>query len=290
MRSPEIRSTVGAVAAVLLAIVSVQLGAAFAKTLFSAAGPQGMTALRSLCAALILGAVWRPWRGAPLGVVRLKVVIAYGLSLGSMNLLFYMALQRLPLGLAVAIEFIGPFSLALVSSRRLSDFVWACLAMIGLAILLPLGGVSASADLLGMGYAAGAGASWALYIVFGQKVGRLLPGGRAAALGMVTGALVTLPFGLVQAGPALFRPAVLLPGLAVAILSSAIPYPLEMVALKRLPARTFGILMSLEPAVAALGGLLVLGESLSLSQWMAILCIVAASLGSTVTQATAHRP
>lgn len=281
--SPRLRSTAWAVAAVLLAVVSVQFGAAFAKNLFTQAGPQGVTAMRTLFAALVLGGIWRPWRGGLPTAAGWRVVLAYGASLGFMNLLFYLALQRLPLGIAVAIEFVGPFAVAVAFSRRVIDLVWVVLAIAGLGGLLPVGLLSAELDKVGVLYALGAGLCWAFYIIFGQKAGRLLSGGRAAALGMAIAAVATVPFGIVSAGPALLDPAVVLPGLAVALLSSAIPFPLEMAALRRLPARTFGILLSLEPVVAALSGMLLLGEDLTLGQWIAIGGVVAASLGSTVT-------
>lgn len=272
-----------AIVAVLLAVVSVQGGAAVAKSLFPMAGPMGMTALRTAFAALLLGAVLRPWRGVSLTRPGLKAVLGYGASLGYMNLLFYLALQRLPLGIAVAVEFTGPFVLALLSSRRAADFLWAALAVAGLAGLLPWRDVTHAIDPLGVGYALGAGTCWALYIVFGRRAGSLLSGRQATGLGMATAALATLPFGLAASGPILFSPSVLGLGLVVGLLSSAVPYPLEMVALRRLPIRTFGILTSLEPAIAAISGMILLGEDLSVGQWAAVIAVVIASLGSTAT-------
>lgn len=271
-----------AIIAIFLGMVSVQCGAAVAKYLFTVTGPMGMTALRTTFAAIMLGAIWRPWRGGALKGRKLATFAGYGVSLGFMNLLFYLSLERLPLGLAVAIEFLGPFTLAIAFSRKPMDFVWIALAMAGMAGLFPFGSLSARIDLVGVAYALGAGVCWAVYIIFGQKAGALLPGGQASALGMAIAAMATLPVGLWVEGTNLLSPTVLGFGLVVAFLSSALPYPLDMVALKRLPTRTFGILVSLEPAIAAISGLLLLGESLSLRQWAAILAVVLASLGSTV--------
>jgi inner membrane transporter RhtA len=198
-----------------------------------------------------------------------------------MNLLFYSSLQTLPLGLAVAIEFTGPFSLALINSRRAADYLWLVLAVAGLAMLLPWGEGPVAADPKGIAFALGAGVLWAIYIVVGQKAGQQMSGGRVTSLGITIGSAITVPIGLVHAGTALFAWSTLSVALGVALFSSAIPYSMDMVALKRLPTRTFGILMSLEPAVAALVGLFLLGEDLSLRQCLAIACVMIASLGST---------
>lgn len=270
-----------AVAAVLFSMVSVTGGAALAKSLFAAIGPEGTTALRNGYGALMLLAFWRPWRGGRLSLAQWRMVALYGASLGIMNLMFYSALQTLPLGLAVAIEFIGPFTLALVNSRRFSDLLWLLLAMAGLALLLPWGEGPIAADPRGIAFALAAGAMWALYIVFGQKASRLMPGGYVTSIGITIGSLITVPVGLIHAGGAMFAWSTLGIALGVALFSSAIPYSMDMVALRRLPARTFGILMSLEPAVAAMSGLILLGEGLSLRQQFAIGCVMIASLGST---------
>jgi inner membrane transporter RhtA len=274
------RRTLLAVAALVLAIATVQSGAALAKGLFTAAGPAGVTALRTGFAAVMLGLAWQPWR-EPLSARQVKLLLAYGASLGLMNLLFYLSLQRLPLGIAVAIELVGPLSLALLHSRRKTHLAWLALAGIGLASLLPIGAVSNPLDPLGVLLAAGAGTSWALYIQFGHHLAGAMPAARASALGMAVAAILTLPAGILQGGRMLLTPTVLLPGLAIALLSSAIPYSLEMIALKRLPPRVFGVLMSLEPAGAALSGALFLGEGLTLRQGLAIACIILASAGST---------
>ncbi len=279
--TPTLRQTVVAVAAVVVSMVSVTSGAALAKSLFHAIGPGGTTGLRNGYGALMLLAFWRPWRGGWLTARQWRLVAAYGASLGMMNLLFYSALQTLPLGLAVAIEFIGPFTLALINSRRLTDFVWLLLAVAGLALLLPWGDGPLAADPKGMAFALAAGALWELYIVFGQKASRQLPGGYVTSIGITIGSLITVPVGLVQAGSAMFDWSTLGVALGVALFSSAIPYSLDMVALRRVPARTFGILMSLEPAVAAMSGLILLGEGLTVRQQFAIGCVMIASLGST---------
>lgn len=276
-----LRQMLIAVAAVLFSMVSVTGGAALAKSLFATIGPEGTTALRNGYGALMLLAFWRPWRGGRLSLAQWRMVALYGASLGIMNLMFYSALQTLPLGLAVAIEFIGPFTLALVNSRRLTDLLWLLMAMAGLALLLPWGEGPLAADPRGVAFALAAGAMWAVYIVFGQKASRMMPGGYVTSIGITIGSLITVPVGLIHAGGAMFAWSSLGIALGVALFSSAIPYSMDMVALRRLPARTFGILMSLEPAVAALSGLILLGEGLSLRQQFAIGCVMIASLGST---------
>lgn len=260
------------------AMTSIQAGASLAKRLFPLAGPAGITTLRLLLAAALLGALWRPWRRKLSREAR-RAVWLYGASLGMMNLTFYLALERLPLGLTVAIEFLGPLGVALWASRRPADFLWAGLALLGVLTLLPAAGGEAP-DPLGLLFVLCAAACWAGYIVFGGRAGALVPGGQAAALGMAVAALVGAPLGAVTAGAALLEPRVLLLGLGVAVLSSALPYSLEMAALRRLRPQTFGILMSLEPVLAALMGFLLLGERLTSRQWAAIACIIAASFGS----------
>ncbi len=279
--APSLRQMLVAVAAVVFSMISVTSGAALAKSLFAAIGPEGTTALRNGYGALMLLAFWRPWRSGRLTLTQWKAVALYGVSLGLMNLLFYSSLQYLPLGLAVAIEFIGPFTLALLTSRRLTDFVWLLLAMAGLALLLPWGDGPLAADPKGIAFALAAGAMWALYIVFGQKASRILPGGHVTSIGITIASLITVPIGLVHSGGAMFAWSSLAVALGVALFSSAIPYSMDMVALRRLPARTFGIMMSLEPAVAALSGLILLGEGLTLRQQFAIGCVMIASFGST---------
>ncbi|MGY4495730.1 threonine/homoserine exporter RhtA [Pseudomonas sp. TE3610] len=265
----------------LIAMASIQSGASLAKTMFPVIGAQGTTTLRLIFAAVIMVLLLRPWR-ATLTARSLLTVVIYGISLGGMNFLFYMALRSVPLGIAVALEFTGPLAVALYASRRPLDFVWIALAVVGLILLIPMGDAKAGIDLVGASYALGAGACWALYILFGQKAGAD-NGIQTAALGVVIAALFIAPIGIVHAGTALLSPALLPVALGVAVLSTALPYSLEMVALTRLPARTFGTLMSIEPAFGALSGLLFLHEVLSFSQWLAIASIITASIGATLT-------
>jgi inner membrane transporter RhtA len=265
--------------ALVAGMVSIQVGAALAKSLFPVVGAAGVTALRVGISAMILIGVWRPWR-RHLALADARAIALYGLALGAMNLLFYQSLRTIPLGIAVAIEFVGPLSVALVSSRRRSDFAWIGLAVLGLGLLLPLHD-QAAIDPLGAAYALGAGVCWGLYIVFGQRAGRA-HGGQAVSLGMAMAALLAAPFGIVEAGGGLLAPHVLLGGLVVAVMSSALPYSLEMYGLRRLPRQVFGVTMSLEPTIAALAALAVLGERLSLLQGIAIACVIAASAGITL--------
>ena len=282
--TPHIRNASGPLLPVGLLVVSmasVQVGAAVAKRLFPVVGPVGAVALRVTFAALILGAVLRPWR-ARRTPAAWRLVLFYGLSLGGMNALFYAALRTVPLGVATAIEFTGPLTVAMLASRRALDFLWIALAVGGLLVLLPLRSASAAIDPAGATFALAAGACWALYIVFGRRAGAE-HGIQTTAVGMAIAALVVLPFGLAHAGTALFAPRLLPLALVVAVLSSALPYSLEMVALPRLPAKTFGTLMSVEPAFGALTGLVMLDEQLTARQWLAIAAIIAASVGTTFT-------
>lgn len=268
-------------AAIVIAMVSVQSGASYAKRLFPIVGAQGTTALRLGIAALILAAVLRPWR-ARLTRGTLPPLIGYGIALGSMNLMFYMSLRTVPLGIAVALEFTGPLAVAMLHSRRAIDFAWIVLAVAGLALLLPIGRSLHAIDPLGAGLALGAGLGWGAYILFGQRAGAA-HGPMTVALGTAVAALVVMPIGIVHAGTALLAPPILFSGLIVAILSSAVPYSLEMIALVRLPAQTFGTLMSAEPAIAAMTGLAFLGEALTPLQWLAIGAIMLASAGTALT-------
>lgn len=271
-----------AILSVLLAMVTIQSGASVAKQLFPVIGPAGTTALRVGFSAIMLWLVFRPWRHLPKGR-NWRAVIVYGICLGGMNLLFYLAIARIPLGIGVALEFTGPLAVALFSSRRRLDLLWVALALGGILLLLPdMRGVDAL-DPVGVMLALGAGACWAGYILFGQRAGNLASGGITVALGMTVAACFLVPIGVVSAGSALFSWQVIPLAIAVAALSSALPYSLEMVALKNLPAQSFSVLMSLEPAIAALAGFLLLSELLSLSQWLAILLVIGASLGSTLS-------
>lgn len=264
--------------AVLLAMLSITLGASLAKSLFPLLGAAGTTLFRLGCAALLLSLVFRIWR-APLDRRTLLGAIPYGLSLGAMNLLFYLAIARIPLGVALAIEFIGPLTVALLSSRHRADFIWLILAIAGL-LLLPLRATQQAIDPLGAALALGAGAFWGLYMLTGKRAGALL-GTQAPALGMWVGTLLVLPFGLGGASEASFTLPVVLAIAGVGLLSSAIPYSLEMFALRRLPLKSYGILTSGEPAMGALMGLVWLGEQLPPSQWLGITAIIAASMGTT---------
>jgi inner membrane transporter RhtA len=269
------------VAVLIAAMLCFQLGATMAKGLFPAVGASGTAALRLALSAIILLAVWRPWR-LRLTAREMRVILIYGLALGWMNFFFYLSLRYIPLGIAVALEFAGPLALAMAASRRAVDFVWILMAGLGLLALLPFGIGSAQLDLLGVGCGLAAGACWALYIYFGRKAGAA-HGGQTTALGMTIGAIVIVPIGAAQAGMQMLSPAILPAALGVALLSSAIPYSLEMLAMPRLPTRTVGVLMSLDPALGAVAGLLFLGESLSWIQWAAIVSIMAASAGSAAT-------
>jgi inner membrane transporter RhtA len=275
------------VGVLIIAMVSFQLGATIAKQLIPAVGASGATALRLALSALMLAAVWRPWRVRP-SRSELRSIIAYGLAMGWMNYFFYQSLRTLPLGISVALEFAGPLAVAMLASRRPIDFLWIALAALGLLALLPLGLDSKPLAPVGVVYSLAAGLCWALYIIFGQKAGAA-HGGQTAALGTLVGAVVIVPIAVSQAGVRLLSPSLLPAALAVALLSSALPYSLEMYAMTRLPTRTFGVLMSLDPALGALAGLCLLGERLTLLQWAAIGSIILASAGSAATSTPALR-
>lgn len=270
------RVTPEAVLLVLGGIVSVQLGAAVAKQLFPAVGPAGAVFLRLAVGAVILAAVARP----RVAVVRrnLGLALAFGAVLAAMNLSFYASLTRIPLGAAVTIEFLGPLVLAVVTSSRRADIAWALLAGLGVAAVSWEGG--GALDAVGVGFALLAGAGWAGYILLSQRLGAAAPGLTGLAVAVAAGAVVAAVPGIAQGGAQLLDPWVLALGVAVGVLSSAVPYALEFLALRRLPASTFGILMSLEPAVAATAGLLLLGEGLQLVQvvGIALVCVASAAV------------
>lgn len=268
------------VVSILSAAFSVQAGAAIAKGLFPFIGATGTTAVRIGLSAILLLAAFRP----PMHhftAAQWRAVVPYGITIGVMNLLFYQALVRIPLGLAVTLEFVGPLAVAIVGSRRTLDAVWILLAAIGIALIAPLQSGS-TIDPLGVVLALLTGGCWAAYIVLGGRVSQLLTGGVAVATGMSIATLIVLPFALEAGGLGSFAPRLYAAGVAMAVLSSALPYALEMNALRALPGRTFGILMSLEPAVAALCGLVLLGEHLTQAQWAAVGLVIAASVGATV--------
>lgn len=255
--------------------VSVNLGAAVAKHLFPVIGVEGITAFRVGFSAMLLLAIFRPWRFA---LTRRDIVnlLMYGTVMGMMNLLIYRAFERIPIGIAVAIEVTGPLLVALLSSRRPRDIASCALAVFGLYLLLPVNAGAARLDPIGIGYAFGAAACWALYIVFGKRASTLR-GGQAVAWGMVVASLFIVPLGVAHANAAMLTPGVLATGLVIAVLSSAIPYSLEMIALRGLPQGLFGMFSSAAPAVSAIAALVILGERLSAIQWGAIACIVLAS-------------
>ncbi|MFS9769504.1 threonine/homoserine exporter RhtA [Enterobacter chuandaensis] len=269
------------VAVILIAMLSIQSGASLAKSLFPLVGAPGVTALRIVLGTAILVAIFKPWRLRFKKEQRLPLLF-YGLSLGAMNYMFYLSIQTIPLGIAVALEFTGPLAVALFSSRRAVDFIWVVLAVLGLWFLLPLGQNVSEIDLTGAALALGAGACWAVYILTGQRAGEE-HGPATVALGSVIAAIVFVPIGMAQATESIWQWSVMPIGLAVAVLSTALPYSLEMIALTRLPTRIFGTLMSMEPALAAISGMVFLGETLTLTQTLALCSIIAASMGSTLT-------
>ena len=269
------------VAVILIAMLSIQSGASLAKSLFPLVGAPGVTALRIVLGTAILVVIFKPWRLRFKKEQRLPLLF-YGLSLGAMNYLFYLSIQTIPLGIAVALEFTGPLAVALFSSRRPVDFIWVVLAVLGLWFLLPLGQSVSEIDLTGAALALGAGACWAVYILTGQRAGEE-HGPATVALASLIAAILFVPIGMAQATESIWQWSVMPIGLAVAILSTALPYSLEMIALTRLPTRIFGTLMSMEPALAAISGMVFLGETLTLTQTLALCSIIAASMGSTLT-------
>jgi len=265
------------VAALMGSLVALCAGTSFAKSLFPLIGAEGTTTLRLVFSTALLMLFLRPWRRTWVKADLLPLAL-YGVPMGVMNLLFYCALKTVPFGLAVAIEFTGPLAVALWSSRKTLDYLWVILAIAGLGLILPWQGSIDALDPIGMGFALGAGCCWALYIVFGQRVAARY-GAMATPMGMLIAAMVVAPVGLAVAGEALFDSHLLLTGLVVALVSSAVPYSLEMYALQHLPQHTFSVLLSLEPAVGALTGWLVLSEQLSAQQLLAMGLIMAASMG-----------
>jgi inner membrane transporter RhtA len=269
------------------AIMSVQFGSAIAKLLFDRAGPVGMVFLRLGVAAIVLAAITRPrlrGRTRP----QLLTVLAFGAVLAGMNSAFYSAIDRIPIGIAVTIEFAGPLTVALIGSRRLLDGLWLVLAAGGVA-LLTRGGGGGPLDPVGLVLAGVAAVGWATYILVGQRVGRHFPGADGLALALAVGAVLVAPAGIVQAGGELGDWRVLATGVAVGLLSAAIPFSLEIEALRRLPARVFGVLMSLEPAVGALAGLVILGEALRSREIVAVAMVCVASAGAAWGRRTSPR-
>jgi len=262
-------------------MASFQAGASIAKTLIPKIGAPGTAALRVGLGALIVALVQRPWRTMPRSW---RSILVYGLSLGTMNLVFYMSLRTIPLGIAVALEFTGPLAVAAFSSRRPSHFLWLGLAVVGLLFLLPINLTATRIDPVGTAFALAAGACWAVYIVLAQRATRIFDGSTGLALAAAVAWLMPLAPALSETSPGdLLAPGALAVGLAVAVLSSVIPYSLESESLRRMPANVFGVLMSLEPAVAALAGFVVLGQRLSARDVVAIALVIAASIGVTRT-------
>ncbi|MER5210085.1 EamA family transporter [Streptomyces sp. NPDC002838] len=275
------RGSLGPVGLVLAGGVSVQFGGALAVTLMPRAGALGVVTLRLLAAALVLLLICRPrLRGhsrADWGTV-----VVFGLTMAAMNGLFYQAVDRIPLGPAVTLEVLGPLALSVLASRRAINVVWAALALTGVFLLG--GGGFGSLDTIGVSFALGAGAMWAAYIVFSARTGRRFPQADGLALAMAVAALLFLPLGIAEAGTKLLDPTTIALGSAVALLSSVLPYTLELLALRRLPASTFAILMSLEPAIAATAGFLILSQSLTATESAAIALVIVASMGAVRTQ------
>lgn len=285
----------------IVGMITVQLGAALAKDLFGSLGAAGVVFLRVGFAALVLLALWRPWQRAQTAVggrtsiltgirrADYLAMVAFGLILALMNFTFYSALTRIPLGIAVTVEFIGPLAVAVAGSRRALDLLWVVLAVGGILLLAPLGILgSVALDPLGLLLAVGAGACWAVYILLTARVGRAFPGGTGLSLAMTVGAVALAPVGIARAGSALLDPHLLALGAGVALLSSVVPYSLEIAALRRMSTSTFGVFMSLEPAIAALVGWLVLHEALELRAIVALSLVTTAAVGATRTGARAH--
>jgi inner membrane transporter RhtA len=275
-------------ALVLLGVVSVQVGAGLAKHLFDRLPPDAVVFMRLLSSAIVLCLVAR--KALP-GVLRahtwrdLAVAAGFGLTLALMNFSIYQSFSRIPLGIAVTIEFLGPLAISIMASRRPRDLLWAALACCGVLLLARGGG---HVDPVGIGFALLAGACWAAYIVLSASTGRRFAGSTGLALASLVGAVVMLPLGVAQGGSALLSPELLLIGAGVGLLSSVIPYTLELEALRRMPAQVFGVLMSLEPAVAALVGLVVLGEVLDAREWVAVGCVILACVGATRSRRAAE--
>jgi inner membrane transporter RhtA len=268
-------------ALVLAAIASTQMGSALAKSLFGQVGPLGMVLLRVGLSALVLVAWCRPrWRGHSSRDYRL--LVAFGLSLAVMNALFYSAIARIPIGVAVALEFSGPLTVALLTSRRWLDGLWVALAAVGIVLLSPLN--TPALDSLGVAMALLAGVAWGSYIILSARMGQAFRGGEGLALSMAVGALLLLPVGILSDGKALLSPQILLLGLGVALLASTLPYSLEMAALRRMPINVFGVLMSLEPAIASAISFVWLGEALTPMMMGAIGLVMAAAAGVSLCQ------
>lgn len=272
----------------LIAMISIQSSGSLAKILFQQFPILTVSSLRLLLGSIILAIIFKIWK-INFKQVRWKAIVSYGIALAGMNALFYLSIDRLPLGIAVSFEFIGPLSVALYYARQKFDFVWVGLAIVGLVLLFPFDQASQSLDPLGIAFALGAGAFWAIYIVTGQKPSGV-SGNHTVCLGMFVGMLCLLPIALFTGMPAsVFEPSNLIYFIALAVLASALPFSLEMIALRNLSALSFGTLMSVEPAIAALSGFVFLGEQLLWTQWLALTVIITASIGCTVTTQKAKK-
>jgi inner membrane transporter RhtA len=265
---------------ILISMISVQGSASIAKYLFPILGPQGMTAWRLFFSAILLVLIFKPWRKA-MTKKALKYIFLYGISIGCMNLAFYNAIARIPIGIAVGIELTGPIVVAMCSSRKVLDFIWLGVAVVGLAMLLPIHQASNHLDPIGILYALLAGSGWACYILFGRKASAL-HGSSSVAIGSVIASCFLFPIGIWQTGSAMFSLELIPMVFVVSLLASAIPYGLDMMALPKLPAKTFSTLMSLSPVLAALSGLIVLHEQLTYYQWLAIVFIIISSMGTVL--------
>ncbi|GCE30503.1 threonine transporter RhtB [Dictyobacter alpinus] len=270
----------------LLAMVSVQMGASVGKSLFQVIGPLGTTFLRLGFAAIFFMLLWRP-NIRQLTRKNVFLVVSFGIAIACMNSAFYIAIDRIPLGIAVTLEFVGPLGVAIIQSRRLKDVLWVVLAAAGILLLAPLGS-KMEIDLIGVACALIAGIFWGLYIIFNVQIGRAFAGGQGLALSMVVAALLSTPIGIISGGAAVFAPQNLLSGLGVSVLSTMIPFTLELEALRRLPSRVFGIFMSVEPGIATIIGFLVLHEVITFREIMAILLIITASIGTSLEGKTKH--
>jgi len=273
---------------ILLAMLSLELGAAVAKHLFEALGPAGTVFLRAFFAAIVLTVLWRPsvrsYRRQ-----ELLTIAGFGVTIAFMNLIFYSALARIPLGMAVTLEFVGPLAVAIFGTRRWIDLLWVTLAGAGVLLLSPLlSEGAASLDPIGVGLSLLAGAFWAAYILMSERTGKTSAGGSSLALALCVASVILLPFGVASAGASLLNPVLLVIGFGVAMLSSAIPFSLEFAALKRIPAHVFGLLMSFEPAVAAIVGFILLREGLTMREVAAIVLVTLAAIGSSQEQKS-HR-
>ena len=271
-----------------IAMISMQSSGALAKTLFDQFPVLTISAMRLLLGSLILAVIFKIWQ-VNFKQVKWSSIISYGIALAGMNALFYLSIHRIPLGIAVAFEFIGPLSVALFHARQKFDFIWVGLAILGLALLFPFDQAKQSLDPIGIAFALAAGACWALYIIAGQRPSGV-SGNHTVCLGMFVGMLCLMPIAIFSGlSFAVFEPSNLIYFIALAILASALPFTLEMIALRNLTALSFGTLMSLEPAIAAFSGFIFLGEQLLWTQWLALATIICASIGCTYTTQKAKK-